>query len=73
MLVLILLIILLLAAVPAWPYRRGWGYYPSGGSGADFGDFHYSVVIGLLSLLRNSRRLALIQYSGCSADGCHST
>ena len=30
MLFLILLIILLLAAVPAWPYSRGWGYYPSG-------------------------------------------
>ena len=30
MLLLILLIILLLAAAPAWPYSRGWGYYPSG-------------------------------------------
>ena len=30
MLFLILLIILLLAAAPAWPYSRGWGYYPSG-------------------------------------------
>ena len=30
MLLLILLIILLLAAVTAWPYSRGWGYYPSG-------------------------------------------
>lgn len=29
----ILLIILLFAAVPAWPYSRGWGYYPSGGLG----------------------------------------
>ena len=28
MLFLILLIILLLAAVPAWLYSRGWGYYP---------------------------------------------
>jgi hypothetical protein len=33
MLFLILLIILLLAAVPAWPYSRGWGYYPSGALG----------------------------------------
>ncbi len=31
MLLLILLIILLLAVVPAWPYSRGWGYYPTGG------------------------------------------
>jgi hypothetical protein len=27
---LIILILLLLGAVPAWPYSRGWGYYPSG-------------------------------------------
>jgi hypothetical protein len=33
MLLLILLLILILAAVPAWPYSRGWGYYPSGGLG----------------------------------------
>lgn len=30
---LIVLILLLLGAVPAWPYSRGWGYYPSGGIG----------------------------------------
>ena len=33
LLLLILLIVLLLAAMPAWPYSRGWGYYPSGGLG----------------------------------------
>jgi hypothetical protein len=27
---LIVLIILLLGALPAWPYSRAWGYYPSG-------------------------------------------
>lgn len=31
--VLILLIILLIGAVPTWPYSAGWGYYPSGGIG----------------------------------------
>jgi len=31
---LILLIILLLGAVPAWPYSRSWGYFPSGTLGA---------------------------------------
>jgi uncharacterized protein DUF3309 len=30
---LIVLILLLLGAVPAWPYSRRWGYYPSGGIG----------------------------------------
>jgi Protein of unknown function (DUF3309) len=33
LLLLIILIVLLFAAVPAWPYSRGWGYYPSGGVG----------------------------------------
>jgi len=33
LLLVILLIILLAATVPAWPYSRGWGYYPSGGLG----------------------------------------
>ena len=33
MLLLVLLVVLLLAAVPAWPYSRGWGYYPSSGLG----------------------------------------
>jgi hypothetical protein len=30
---LILLILLLLGSLPAWPYSAGWGYYPSGGLG----------------------------------------
>jgi hypothetical protein len=27
---IIILILLLIGAVPAWPYSRGWGYGPSG-------------------------------------------
>ncbi len=30
-LVVLLVVLLLLAVVPAWPYSRGWGYYPFGG------------------------------------------
>jgi hypothetical protein len=30
---LIVLILLLIGAVPTWPYSRDWGYYPSGGLG----------------------------------------
>ena len=30
---LIVLLLLLIGAVPAWPHSRGWGYYPSGGIG----------------------------------------
>jgi hypothetical protein len=32
-LLLIILIILLIGALPSWPYSAGWGYYPSGGLG----------------------------------------
>jgi hypothetical protein len=30
---LIILVLLLLGALPTWPYSSGWGYYPSGGLG----------------------------------------
>jgi hypothetical protein len=30
---LIIIVLLLLGALPTWPYSRGWGYYPSGGLG----------------------------------------
>jgi Protein of unknown function (DUF3309) len=33
LLLLVVLVILLLGALPSWPYSRGWGYYPSGGIG----------------------------------------
>jgi hypothetical protein len=42
--VLVLLVLLLLGALPAWPYSRSWGYYPSGGLGL-------VVVIVLVLLL----------------------
>jgi len=30
---LIVLVLLLIGALPTWPYSTGWGYYPSGGLG----------------------------------------
>jgi hypothetical protein len=30
---LIILILILIGALPTWPYSSGWGYYPSGGLG----------------------------------------
>jgi Protein of unknown function (DUF3309) len=30
---IVLLILMLLGAMPAWPHSRSWGYYPSGGLG----------------------------------------
>ena len=44
---LVILVVLLLGALPAWPYSRSWGYYPSGGLGL--------VVVVLLVLLLAGR------------------
>ena len=30
---LIILVLILIGALPTWPYSSGWGYYPSGGLG----------------------------------------
>jgi hypothetical protein len=30
---LIIIVLLLIGALPRWPYSSGWGYYPSGGLG----------------------------------------
>jgi hypothetical protein len=46
LILLIILIILLLGAVPAWPYSRNWGYGPSGGLGL------IVVIVVILLLLR---------------------
>jgi len=43
---LIILILLLVGALPTWPYSSGWGYYPSGGLGV------LLVVILVLVLMR---------------------
>ena len=44
---LIILVLLLLGALPTWPYSSGWGYYPSGGVGI--------IVIILVILLLMGR------------------
>jgi hypothetical protein len=44
---LIVLVLLLIGALPAWPYSRAWGYYPSGGVGL--------VVVILLVLVLAGR------------------
>jgi hypothetical protein len=30
---IVILVLLLIGALPTWPYSSGWGYYPSGGVG----------------------------------------
>ncbi len=44
---LIVLVLVLVGALPAWPHSRGWGYYPSGGLGL--------VVLVLLVLVLAGR------------------
>ncbi len=44
---LIVLVLVLLGALPTWPYSAGWGYYPSGGLGL--------VLIVLVVLLATGR------------------
>ena len=44
---LVILILMLLGAIPAWPHSRSWGYAPSGGLGL--------VVVILLILILTGR------------------
>lgn len=44
---LILLVLLLVGALPSWPYSASWGYFPSGGLGL--------VLIVLLVLVVSGR------------------
>jgi hypothetical protein len=34
LILVVILLMLLVGALPTWPYSSGWGYYPSGGLGA---------------------------------------
>lgn len=42
---LVVLVLMLLGVIPAWPHSRGWGYYPSGGLGLVL------IVVVLLMLM----------------------
>jgi hypothetical protein len=43
---LVILVLLLIGAIPAWPYSRAWGPYPSGGLGLIL------LIVVILVLLR---------------------
>jgi hypothetical protein len=43
---LIILVILLIGALPTWPYSSGWGYYPTGGLGTVLVIVLILVLIG---------------------------
>ena len=44
---IVILVLALVGALPAWPYSSGWGYYPSGGLGV--------IVLVVLVLLLTGR------------------
>jgi len=44
--VLIVIILLLLGALPTWPYSAGWGYYPSSGLGLVFVILIVLILLG---------------------------
>ena len=46
---LVILILLLIGALPTWPYSAGWGYYPSGGLGV--------LLLIIVILLLTRRRI----------------
>ena len=48
LLLLIILILLLVGALPTWPYSSGWGYYPSGGLGLLLIVLIALVVLGVI-------------------------
>jgi Protein of unknown function (DUF3309) len=45
---LILIILLVIGALPTWPYSSGWGYYPSGGLGLVFVILLVLILLGRL-------------------------
>ncbi len=46
--ILIILLVLLIAVLPSWPYSRTWGYYPSGLLGAILVILLVLLLIGFL-------------------------
>lgn len=52
--VVVLLVLLLVGLLPAWPYSSGWGYFPSGGVGL------LLLIVLLVALFGGGRRGARI-------------
>ena len=46
LILVIVLLMLLVGALPTWPYSAGWGYYPSGGLGLVL------LILIILALMR---------------------
>ena len=50
-LLLVILLLLVIGALPAWPYAHDWGYYPSGGLGL------LLIILLIFFLLRGQFRI----------------
>ena len=50
LLLFLVIILLLVAALPTWPYSRNWGFYPSGGLGV-------ALLVVLILVLTGTLRL----------------
>jgi Protein of unknown function (DUF3309) len=50
LILLIILLALLIAATPAWPYSRGWGYYPSSVLGTILVIFLALLLVGQVTI-----------------------
>jgi hypothetical protein len=48
LILLVVIILLLVGALPAWPYSTGWGYYPAGGFG---GILIILLILALLGII----------------------
>jgi hypothetical protein len=48
LILLIIVVLLLVGALPTWPYSSGWGYYPAGGLGTILVVVLILVLIGLI-------------------------
>jgi hypothetical protein len=46
LILLVIVVMLLVGALPTWPYSRGWGYYPSGALGL------LVLILVVMALLR---------------------
>jgi hypothetical protein len=45
---LVIVLLLLVGALPTWPYSTGWGYYPSGGIGLVLIVLIFLAVMGII-------------------------
>lgn len=45
---IVVVVLMLLGAIPAWPHSRTWGYYPSGGIGLILLILIILLVLGIL-------------------------